>query len=300
MAARTGSGILTALVVFAIAAVLAIAGCVWLFLELDSEKGRSAGAERSASDLRQSLNDKQSAMAALASLAAGDENATAETARTMLGLKDTETASAALDAARRERTAAESTATELNSQLKDFEARVQSMQRAAEAADAERDRAIDEVRTAATKSVQAESAMAAERAELLAQYSSNIKDIRSEALSREAELQGQVDELTASRVRLSGEVEELRRAVNAYRDQPQDASELVDGEVVAIEPSHKQAYISLGSEDRIRPTMTFEVFDSPGDIRRDSNGAQLPGKASVEVIRVGEHQSLAHSSPRFI
>lgn len=295
MAARTGSGILTALIVFAIAAVLAIAGCVWLFLELDAEKGRSAGAERTASDLRQSLSDKQTAMSALASLAVGDENATAETARTTLGLKETETASAALDAARRERTAAESTATELNSQLKDYESQVQSLQRAAEAADAERDRAIDEVRTATTKSVQTESAMAAERAELLAQYSTNIQELRGEALAREAELQGQVDELTAARVRLAGEVEELRNT--AQRAQPQDASELVDGEVVAIDQSHKQAYISLGSKDRVRPTMTFEVFDSPGDIRVDGNGHQIPGKASVEVIRVGEHQSLVRVHP---
>jgi hypothetical protein len=133
----------------------------------------------------------------------------------------------------------------------------------------------------------------AELDELKAQLSSAREEVASAGRAREEELQGQLEALEGEKNALESRAGDLQRQVDRIRVQPKNSAALVDGHVLASN-AEGRVYIDLGRKHRIRPGMTFEVYaDAVGAGVDPSTGAILPGKASIEVLKVDETTSTA-------
>ena len=93
---------------------------------------------------------------------------------------------------------------------------------------------------------------------------------------------------------LQSRLDELRKVVDSIRVSPRNPAELVDGRVVDVLGSSGQVFINLGRNDRVRPGMTFRVYEDAGKIRLDERTGQYStGKASIQVIKVAENTATA-------
>lgn len=112
-----------------------------------------------------------------------------------------------------------------------------------------------------------------------------INKLNAELAAKTSDLEGMNQELAKIRQRLAAG----RVSVN------QPLIQAADGTIIRV-PSPDVVYISRGRADQIIPGMTFEVYDRNGGIppvdTENPNTDSLPvGKASIEVISVGEHTS---------
>ena len=107
-------------------------------------------------------------------------------------------------------------------------------------------------------------------------------------------LEEEIASLTGNQTVLSSRLNELRKVVDSIRVRPRNPAELVDGRVVDVLGSSDQVFINLGRNDRIRPGMSFRVYDDAGKIRIDQRTGQYSeGKASIQVIKVAENTATA-------
>ena len=72
-----------------------------------------------------------------------------------------------------------------------------------------------------------------------------------------------------------------------------DPANLVDGEIIEVAGRGDQVYIDRGKSDQIVLGMTFEVYDDAAQIRPDDEGNFPRGKASIQVVKVGDTTSTA-------
>ena len=108
-------------------------------------------------------------------------------------------------------------------------------------------------------------------------------------------IQGLEDEIEDARLTIekqNGELKELRKQRNIGELYKTDPSLLVDGEVIEVS-NDDLVFINRGSVDKIRLGMTFEVYDSANHLIEDADGNMALGKASIEVVKVGETTSTA-------
>ena len=109
---------------------------------------------------------------------------------------------------------------------------------------------------------------------------------------RISDLDTLVGELSDENLRLESTIDELRDKVDLGRMSAVDPATLVDGTVLEISTGN-EVFIDRGSNDRIILGMTFEVYDSASQLRVDQEGNFPRGKASIEVVKVGETTSTA-------
>ncbi|MDG2422591.1 MAG: hypothetical protein P8M22_01295 [Phycisphaerales bacterium] len=102
------------------------------------------------------------------------------------------------------------------------------------------------------------------------------------------DLEGEVDRLNRENVEGESRIEELQRQINRNRIQAEDPAHLADGEVIEVTGRGDQVYIDRGKTDQIVLGMTFEVYDHAAQLRPDSEGNFPRGKASIQVVKVGE------------
>jgi hypothetical protein len=128
---------------------------------------------------------------------------------------------------------------------------------------------------------------------LKSQLATARDEVASAGRAREEELQGQLEALADEKNALESRAGDLQRQVDRIRVQPKNSAALVDGHVLASN-AEGRVYIDLGRKHRIRPGMTFEVYaDAVGAGVDPSTGGILPGKASIEVLKVDETTSTA-------
>ncbi len=125
-----------------------------------------------------------------------------------------------------------------------------------------------------------------------ASRSQRDSDLRNEFSSRMSMLEEENDALLEEKAQLVGRVRELQDIVNAGRVAVSDPALLVDGRVLEVTGSDR-VFLNRGSRDRIVLGMTFEIYDDSAQLRPDANGDMPRGKASVEVIKVGDTTSTA-------
>lgn len=317
MASRSaGSGIIAALVTFVVLTVLAMVAAIYFYSAMDkAEQDARAAREdlaRVATSEQLGREEVRKLMAAaspermtlveylmarkgeLAALAVGDPNADAAGIRSALQLAEGQNVRSAIDDARRQM---KSKADEAEG----MKASVVAAQRAVDAAKAQAQaqvdaskREVEEVRASIEPYKQAGDRHQAEIDEVKQEYAKAREDLESAYKNRVEDLQKQIDasnqEVSLLRTRNS----ELQKQVDQFRVKPKDASLLVDGRIVDASSSSDRVYISLGSKDRVRPGMTFEVYDDAAAIQFDAaTQRQTAGKASVEIVRVGDTTSVA-------
>ncbi len=107
----------------------------------------------------------------------------------------------------------------------------------------------------------------------------------------EKRLNDQVSRLTEQKLILEAQIAKLRndRASQLFRGQ--DESALVDGGVISVNEGERTVAVNLGRKQKVVLGMTFAVYSSPQAIKPDDAGVYSPGKATLEVINVGEASS---------
>jgi hypothetical protein len=109
-----------------------------------------------------------------------------------------------------------------------------------------------------------------------------------------AEREAEIDDIHRERVVLRSRVEDLQERLSEERIRAQDPSTLVDGRIIEIAGTDGQVFIDRGRQHRIVLGMTFEVYDDAASIRVDQRTGELArGKASIQIVRVGEETSTA-------
>ena len=101
-----------------------------------------------------------------------------------------------------------------------------------------------------------------------------------------------VDALRIEKAELESAIVELRMKIDSGRMSAVDPATLVDGTVLEISTGD-EVFIDRGFQDRIELGMTFEIYDSPSQLRTDAYGNMPRGKASIEVVKVGKTTSTA-------
>lgn len=119
-----------------------------------------------------------------------------------------------------------------------------------------------------------------------------VEEIRRDASAQLAMLNDRNDRLREENLILQGQVDSLRAQRSSELLRPQNEASLVDGRVVSVNPSTNEAFIDLTTRDRLVLGMTFEIYDNASAIRPDESGNYPRGKATAEVIRVGDTSSV--------
>lgn len=159
---------------------------------------------------------------------------------------------------------------------------------------ADSDRRVDEVRGSIESYRVAAEQYRTEVRDTQDQYQRAIDTKERQHRNNISELQEEIDDLNGNHTVLTSRLNELRKVVDAIRIRPKNPAELVDGRVVDVLGSSGQVFIDLGRRDRIKPGMTFEVYDDPGQIRVDpGSGEYSRGKASLQVIKVADATATA-------
>ena len=106
------------------------------------------------------------------------------------------------------------------------------------------------------------------------------------------DLETENDDLRHRNTILSSRVADLEALYSKDRIEPTDPSQLADGRVIEVVGGDR-VYLNRGRVDHIVLGMTFEVYDDATQIRPDDNGRMPRGKASLQVLKVGESTSTA-------
>jgi hypothetical protein len=101
-----------------------------------------------------------------------------------------------------------------------------------------------------------------------------------------------VDSLKNDSAQLQTQLDQAQKKLSQFETGLQNPALLVDGHVIEVNGSEGQIFIDLGKQQRLQAGTTFEVFETPEQIR--SSGEQgLRGKASIQIMRVGDLTSTA-------
>lgn len=118
-----------------------------------------------------------------------------------------------------------------------------------------------------------------------------VSEMRRQFADDVARLEDTGRRLREENLILAGQLDTLRAERSADLLRPNDEYALVDGRIVSVNPVDRTAYIDLSRDKRLVIGMTFEVYADPASIRPGADGAYPRGKATVEVIQIGDTSS---------
>lgn len=118
-----------------------------------------------------------------------------------------------------------------------------------------------------------------------------VSEMRRQFADDVARLEDSGRRLREENLILAGQLDTLRAERSADLLRPNDEYALVDGRIVSVNPIDRTAYIDLSRDKRLVIGMTFEVYSDPSSIRPGADGAYPRGKATVEVIQIGDTTS---------
>jgi len=311
-----GIGVTISLIVFVILTVLLLAGSIILWGRLDTAETTAAeadqkisqfvsGQERNATWFKQleaaggrgsymgRFNDHYEALRTLALGDSGDGFVDIESVRTVAGLDSTQALAKSLSDAHR--------------QISDLTASNDSLQQRTDAAEQDRDRLQSMVDNAIKERdtlVEAESTQLKKYADADDRYASEIKKTvadfdrmqttaRDQARATIDQQQDEIDRLTSDNRRLAARLRGLENRLNRDRLKVANPATLVDGRILDVVGSGDMVYIDKGRNDQIVLGMTFEVYDSPEQIRADLESDESRGKASIQIVKIGDASSTA-------
>lgn len=138
----------------------------------------------------------------------------------------------------------------------------------------------------------------------LSQYREGIEAVRAQAekqfegqmaaaKERETDLSGRVSDLQQKSLILEDQLARLRgeRSKTTARGTSEDA--IVDGAIIGVDAGQRQVFLNIGRTQKAVIGMTFAVYNDPNSIKLDADGQYKPGKATIEIINVGQDSSTA-------
>lgn len=124
-------------------------------------------------------------------------------------------------------------------------------------------------------------------------YEQSRGQIEADYQARIAGIQGELDNASAENLRLTEEIRKARAGLDRV-GLGKNEEALVDGIISAVSGNANEVTINLGWKDKVRLGMSFAVYNTASSIAPNKDtGEYSRGKASVEVIRVGERTSTA-------
>lgn len=196
--------------------------------------------------------------------------------------------------------------------VQDLNANVARLTSELEQADADRQRALEDLANESERVARMQeshnTAVAALNAEIgtykaeVDSYRDGINDTRKDMDARverlltdrrdtEAQLSERIRQLQDQNLVLQSQVAQLRGEKNKDILKPEDEYALVDGQIAGIDSGAGRVFINLGRGQKVRLGMTFSVYSSATELRPDETGAYPRGKASIEVIAVDDGSS---------
>jgi hypothetical protein len=115
-----------------------------------------------------------------------------------------------------------------------------------------------------------------------------VERIRTEADEDRNRLQDTIKTQNEKILVLESQVAKLRGDRGGDLLKPQDESTLVDGGVLSVNEIDRSVVINIGRDRKVVLGMTFAVYPNAGSIKVVGDGEYTPGKATLEVINVGE------------
>lgn len=109
----------------------------------------------------------------------------------------------------------------------------------------------------------------------------------------ENRLQGQLKDQTEKILILEAQLAKLRGDQSKQLFRGQDEATLVDGEVIGFNEIDRTVVINIGRNRKVVLGMTFAAYPNASAIRANDDGEYAPGKATLEVINVGDTTSVA-------
>lgn len=128
-------------------------------------------------------------------------------------------------------------------------------------------------------------------ADAIAEREKTVTAMTETADRANRESQVAMAEKNAQIQRLKNNIDNLRRIIEDLR--PRATGKVIakaNGTIIRTNNTNNECYINLGRVDRVVPGLTFSVHDPRLGIQTDAAGAK--GKAGIEVIDVGERESL--------
>jgi prefoldin subunit 5 len=131
-----------------------------------------------------------------------------------------------------------------------------------------------------------------EAANLQQAMASAKQDFDQRVTKVSSERDSAVESLKSDAAQLQTQLEQAQKKLSQFDTGLQNPALLIDGRVIEVNGSEGQIFIDLGKQARLQAGTTFEVFETPEQIR--SSGEQgLRGKASIQIMRVGDLTSTA-------
>jgi archaellum component FlaC len=123
-----------------------------------------------------------------------------------------------------------------------------------------------------------------------------LLDAQRERQATEAaeKLKAAQDQLARSNEELlitKGQLADIRKQKSGEMFRSDDESALVDGTVLSTNPADRQAFVSIGSRQKVVLGMTFNVYSTKAAIQPNKDGGYPTGKALIEVVSVGENSA---------
>jgi hypothetical protein len=222
---------------------------------------------------------------------ANDRNADIARMRATLGLESNDSVQDAMRGLKQDRdnraqqaSAAEKKAADIAKQLEEAQRELAEARKAGEKTAAEVTASIAGYREAAegyrAEFNDAKTALDQARADNETTYTAKID-----------ELQTEIDALREKLQRADERVAALQRKVDATTISASNPAALVDARIVEYDAKEGTVFIDIGANKRVVPGMTFEVFDDAPSIAAAANGGNNRGKASIQVIKIGDTTS---------
>lgn len=199
--------------------------------------------------------------------------------------------------------------------LRDREIELATARKNAEDASKARDQALqdrqNEVARVAAIEDNYNKTMEATRAEVVA-YKSEVDRLSTEIDSYKKDGEGRIDKIRADfqdeLAERNAQISDLEKEVVLGRSTivrlqdelkgrtpgVKDEHAIVDCRIIGLDAAENAVYIDIGSRQKVREGLTFEVYSEPTAVRPDPTTGEYPaGKASLEVIRVDRDSSIA-------
>jgi hypothetical protein len=266
-----------------------------LMYESDAKRKDIAQFKNEARDSRKSLVgylvDRSNNYRAFVS---GDAANDIEATRTHFGLDSNTSVAKGYDDIRQENRLLNGRAMEAQNRLRDVESNMSRMNTDYQSLKSSSDDRVNSVMSDIKSYAQAAEQYRQDMTKTQNDYLRAIDDNNTRHKQEVNALEEEIASLTGNQTVLSSRLNELRKVVDSIRIRPRNPAELVDGRVVDVLGSSDQVFINLGRNDRIRPGMSFRVYDDAGKIRLDQRTGQYSeGKASIQVIKVAENTATA-------
>ncbi|MDI1290745.1 MAG: hypothetical protein PSX37_12440, partial [bacterium] len=120
-----------------------------------------------------------------------------------------------------------------------------------------------------------------------------VDRLKNENAEAQKRLNDEITRLSDENQILESQLKAARGLKTAALFRGAEESALVDGQVIGLDSSSGTLFLDIGAKQKAVLGMTFTVYGDRAAIRPDENGVYPAGKATIEIINVGETSSTA-------